>query len=366
VYDPEIDYSKVYALSTKNSQAAKKTNRVCKEMPPMWENPNPVKGWHGHRCPTVMDLLNYAEKSANWDEERYTYWSDKYCMLNPKRQVDPTVSANEDTHELDTLGFNDKIWYVNENLRYQSWLMWNGPDYKSQYPASRLEKLFEHVPYDLSDACLLQFELKRMQNYSSNPLRVLSKYGMDRPRAYVTPKPYVYRNPLKIYLHAVKRWHEHGEGSAKRLVKLYHLLGLQPSFFMTVNSTPPVDEEEEEEGCNFLLIGPPRDVFVEKVAREVKALAPPSEQKYIPSTEDIDELSENLAHGMYFSQSIAQVIAEYVSKKTVRDMLPAIEFSCRALVHEEVKKIVAGSSIPKVLKERGFEIVGKAPDLKFC
>ena len=358
VYDPETDYSKVYAFATKNSQAAKKTNRVSKEMPPMWENPNPVKGWHGHRCPTIMDLLNYAEKSANWDEERYTYWSDKYCMLNPKRQVDPTVSANEDTHELDTLGVNDKIWYVNENLRYQSWLLGNSPEHAGQYPSSGLESLYAAVPWTSEipkEVLAIEHgEYTRFEGW-------LKDHEVLNPR-----REYMYRNPLKRYLHAVKRFHKHGEGSGESLVKLYVRLGIQPAFFTPVNSTPPVGDEKEEEGCNFLLVGPPRDVFVEKVAREVKALAPPSEQKYIPRTEDIDNLSENLAHGMYFSQSIARVISEYVSKKTVRDMLPAIEFSCRALVREEVNKIVTGSTIPDVLKERGFEIVGKAPDLKFC
>ena len=318
VYDPEIDYSKVYAFATKNSQAAKNTDRVSKEMPPEWENPNPVKGWHGQRCPTIMDLLNHAEKSADWELERYTYWLEKYCVLSPERQVDPTVSANEDIHELDTLGFNDKIWYVNENLRYQSWLMWNGPEYASQQPSSGLEAFFEHIPHDVEDEYeLLQIKLSDKTAYPPNPLEAIYPLvGYRRAfRAYVTPEPYVYRNPLKIYLHAVKRWHERGKGSPERLVRLYVHLGIQPAFFTPMDSTSsPVEDEKEEEEveeCNFVLVGPPRDVFVEKVAQEVRALAPP-EQKYIPSTEDIDELSENLAHGMYFSQSIARVIAKHV------------------------------------------------------
>ncbi len=123
-----------------------------------------------------------------------------------------------------------------------------------------------------------------------------------------------------------------------------------------MNSTSPVEdekEEEEKEECNFLLVGPPRDVFVEKVAQKVEALPPP-EQKYIPSTEAIDELSENLAHGMYFSQSIARVIAAHVSKETVRDMLPAIEFSCRELIKEEMKKMFNPDNLPSVLHSLGF------------
>ena len=366
VYDPEVDYSKVYAFATKNSQAAKKTNRLSKPMPPTWENPNPVKGWYGGRCPTIMELLNYAEKSADkgsvrWQEERYAYWSEKYSVLSPKRQVAPTVAANEDIHEHDGLGTNDKLWYANEAIRLEGWLQSRKTTKRSSTNEtvelismpSRLEDMYAIVPWTSEIPkevhAIEHGEYTRFEGW-------LKDHEVLNPR-----REHVYRNPLKRYLHAVKRYHEHGEGSGEALVKLYTRLGIQPAFFAPLDPPKPV----KKLGCNFVLVGPPRDVFVAKVARKVEALAPPK-QKYIPSDESVEELSENLSHGMYFSQSIARVVAEHVAKGAVRDMLPAIEFSCRALVREEVEKALAGISLPEVLKSRGFEIVGKVPELKVC
>ena len=363
VYDPEIDYSKVYAFATKNSQAAKRTNRASKPMPPTWDNPNPVKGWHGGRCPTIMELLNYAEKSANWDgaldAERYEFLQKKNSVLNPKRQA---VAANEDVHEYDGIGVNDKLWYANEAVRLEGWLQSrmtterNGKNETVQLLSmpSGLEALYATVPWASEiPKEVLAIEHGEYDRYES----WLKDHETLNPR-----REYMYRNPLKRYLHAVKRYHKHGEGSGEKLVKLYTRLGIQPAFFAPLDPPKPA---KKLEGCNFVLVGPPRDVFVAKVARKVEALAPPK-QKYIPNDEAINELSENLSHGMYFSQSIARTIAEHVAKGTVKDMLPAIEFSCRTLVREEVKKVLAGINLPEVLKSRGFEIVGKVPELKFC
>ena len=381
VYDPGIDYSKVYAFATKNSQAAKKTNRASKAMPPTWVNPNPVKGWHGDRCPTIMDLLNYAEKSADWDAERYEFLQEKNSKLNTRRVnscewamrgysnsiewMPLPVASNEDIHELDGLGTNDKLWSTGESVRLYSWLQSrhtterNGKNETVELLSmpSGLDALYAAVPWTSEipkEVLAIEHgEYTRFEGW-------LKDHEVLNPR-----REYMYRNPLKRYLHAVKRYHKHDEGTGENLVKLYSRLGIQPAFFVPLAPSRILKPTKKLTGCNFVLVGPPRDVFVAKVARKVEALAPPK-QKYIPNDEAINELSENLSHGMYFSQSIARTIAEHVAKGTVKDMLPAIEFSCRTLVREEVKKVLAGIGLPEVLKSRGFEIVGKVPELKFC
>ena len=353
VYDPEVDYSKVYAFATKNSQAAKRTDRVSKPMPPTWENPNPVKGWHGDRCPTIMELLNYAEKSANWDAERYEFWQDKNCMLSPQRQVDPSIAANEDTHEQIGLGTNDLVWYVGELVRYDSWLESRKTTERNSKNEtvqllpmpSGLEMLYANVPWTSE----IPKEVLAIEHGEYTRFEAwLKDHEVLNPR-----REYVYRNPLKRYLHAVKRYHKHGEGSGESLVKLYTRLGIQPAFFVPLAPPKPIKKPIKKLGCNFILVGPPRDAFVAKVTRKIEALAPPK-QKYIPSDEAIDELSENLSHGMYFSQSVARIIAEHTAKKTVQDMLPAIEFSLREMVKKELKAMFNPNDIPTTLHGRGF------------